>query len=330
MYKIKQLSEDFVVKEIITPRVVRKDGFLLYWMHKKEYTTSRAVHAIARALKIPPKFIGYAGNKDKNAVTQQLISVKGVPRKRVDDVSIKDIQLEYEGVSDSPISLGDHEGNSFEIIVRNIAKKDYDRMVHNKDRVPNFFGEQRFSKNNAEVGKLLVKKQFRKAAEILKKGSGEQEKKIKHYLEENKNDHVGAIRTIPKKTLRLYVHAYQSKLWNQTAEQLLKKKHSSLSQMTNIKVPIIGFGTDLKDKQVKETISRIMKKEKISKRDFIIKQIPELSAEGGERYLFTEPRNLDIGVLEDDEMNKKKKKVLLRFILPKGSYATVVVKYLLA
>ncbi len=72
-----------------------------------------------------------------------------------------------------------------------------------------------------------------------------------------------------------------------------------------------------------------MKNEKIKFYDFIIKSIPELTSEGGERALFANIKNFKLESVGNDELNKeKKKKIKIRFTLGKGSYATNVIKFL--
>ena len=74
MYKIKQIPEDFIVKEI-NDIILNNDGKYSYFLlKKKNYNTLNAIKAIAKKLKINEKDIGFAGNKDKEAVTKQTIS----------------------------------------------------------------------------------------------------------------------------------------------------------------------------------------------------------------------------------------------------------------
>lgn len=291
MYKIKQKPEDFVVNEITNVRPLKQGNFLLFRLKKKNYTTNKAVETIAKKLHIPPKFIGYAGNKDKKAITTQLVSIKGRNREGIENLKLKDISLIFEGYLDKPISLGDLKGNEF--VIRVITNK----KPRKAKKILNLFGEQRFGTNNKEVGKAIVKKDFKKAVKLL-------------GLDVKENDFVGALRTIPKKILRLYIHAYQSYLWNEMAKDNETAKYSK-----GKKLPIIGFATEPDEK-----INRILKKEGITTRDFIIRQIPELSSEGTERELYTEIKDLVI--------RKEKDSYILRFRLKKGSYATVVVDFL--
>ncbi len=325
MYKIKQVPEDFRVKEISNMALGKKGKYAYFVLKKRNYTTEKALRTISSYLHIDRKGFGYAGNKDKKAVTTQLCSVFGGIR----NIKLKDIETEIVGCGDEPVSLGDLESNEFEIMIRNLnnddlrlLKKNYEKLKKNKFKIINFFDEQRFSKNNVDVGKELIKGNFREAISLILENKGECEERIKEYLKDRPNDFIGALRIIPKKILHLYVHAFQSKLWNETANQL---KHSR----QNIRIPLVGFGTEFSNKKIESIMNDLMEKESIKQRDFIIKQIPELSSEGSERDLFTKIKNLKISESEKDELNKGKKKIKICFQLNKGAYATAAVKVLL-
>lgn len=321
-YQIKQTPEDFIVKEISDLKPAKEGDYAIFLLKKTNYTTERAVQQIANALHIDRKRIGYAGNKDKLAVTEQNISIKNIKKDKVENLKLKDIELKFIGYSKEPISLGDLEGNSFEIIVRNIGKSPICLK-----KIINYFGEQRFSRNNAEIGKAIIKKDFKKAVDRILENIRDQEKKVVEHLEKHKNDLVGALKTIPWKTLKLYVHAYQSELWNKTVTKYTKAPRR-LRALNNIKIPLIGFATEIKDKDVEKIVKKIMQNEQIEYNDFVIRAIPDLSSEGTERNLYTEVKDMDIGELKDDELNKGKKKIKVSFSLGKGSYATEVIKAL--
>ncbi len=320
MYQIKCFPQDFLVKEI--PLYNPEPGqYSYFWMKKTTYTTITAIQTIARALNINPKNIGFAGTKDKTAITEQVISIKSISWEKIKNLNLKDIKLSYISDGKTPLSLGDLKGNEFMIAVRNISpaeiKKAGEKSKHN---IPNLFGPQRFSKNNAEIGKAILKKDFKSAVNLIDHES------VKEFLKKYPNNCVGALRTLPKKLLKIYIHAYQSLLWNRTAEEYLKTRHNP----ENIKLPILGFAAEtesIKDSALKEIILDILNKEQLAERDFIIRQIPELSSEGGERELFIRPENFSIQI-EDDELNKGKFKAIVSFSLPKGSYATTVIEFI--
>ena len=312
MYIIKQLPEDFIVKEISSVKPGKEGKYSYFLLKKKNYTTIRALEHIAQALCIQLKKLGFAGNKDKTAITEQLCSAENIGKEKLEKVKLKDIEIKFLRKGDDPISLGILEGNEFEIIVRSIDKK-----PKQKTKFINFFGEQRFSKNNAEVGKAIVKKDFKKAVGLLLEGKGDAEKKLKEYLAKNQTNHVGALRTIPAKILKFYIHAYQSWIWNQIAKEHKEDERAEIQ--------LVGFGTIIED----QCMADFLLKEKLEPRDFIIREIPELSSEGSCREFTAEAKDLEIGKLEEDELNKGKKKALIKFKLPKGSYATEFIKALL-
>ena len=327
MYKIKQQPEDFIVKEISLVKKEEKGQYLYALLRKRQYTTLRAIDHIAEALGIPLKNIGFAGTKDKEAITDQLISIKGIAKKRLENLNLKDIALTYEGKGEKPISLGDLEGNAFTIIVRNIDEKEINNAKDKSTNlmIPNYYGEQRFGHQNSEIGRLIIKKKFKDAVSLLIKNDAELSHELQDYLSNNPNNYVGALNKINKKILRFYVHAYQSYLFNKLIFLFFRDNQDKQEQRI---MPIIGFGTETSDPEMNGLIKKIMEQEQITKRDFIIREFADLSAEGDKRNLFMEIDQFNLARSEDDEMNKGKKKVTITFTLKKGQYATVVIDYL--
>ena len=298
--RIKQIPEDFVVKEILDLEL--GDGSYTYFLLKKRnWNTLDAVNEIARKLDINSKRFGFAGNKDKKAVTEQYVSVLNVGRDNLEGLRIKDIEIKVIGKGEERINLGALEGNEFIITVR-----DLDEKRKGVDRVINYFDEQRFGvdRKNHLIGRCMVKKDFKGACNLL-------------GLNVEENDYVGALRRVSRRLLRFYICSYQSYLWNKTVERLGGDYG---------KIPTIGFLTEFDDKKVKEVVGGILKEEGIGLKEFIIRQMPELSLEGGERDMFSEVTDFKTLDFSEDELNKGKFKQIINFKLPKGSYATVVVK----
>ena len=160
------------------------------------------------------KDLGAAGNKDRRAITKQYISVKNAKEQKIESLNLKDIKLTFIGKRSDPISLGDNVGNKFELVVRNISKK----PTH-KNSFINYFGEQRFSKNNYEVGLHILKGEYKKAVKILITGNGDYEELIKLHLEKQPTDFVGAFKKIPYKLQKLLVHSVQAKIFNTLAKK---------------------------------------------------------------------------------------------------------------
>ena len=333
MYKFKQVPEDFVVIEIPSVKIEKQGRFIYFWMKKKGLNTLDVIKGLARQLRIKEKDIGFAGSKDKHAVTAQMLSIFGTKKEEVEKIKLENVYLEFRGYGNIPISLGDLQGNEFEIIIRNLGPEKIEKI----DYVENYFDEQRFSENNVTIGRHLLKKEFSKAVALI------DEFKVAKYLEQKPTDYVGALKVLPIRLLRMYVNAYQSYLWNKTVATYLEKKGKLLKKISysggelvfvsdtgkfkDLKVPLLGFGSEeVEEEEIQEIIDKIMEEESLSSADFIIKQIPELTLEGEWRNVLVEVKELNIGKKVADELNSGKKKAKVSFSLPKGSYATIVIK----
>ena len=335
MYRLKQVPEDFTVKEINGTAIGNAGKYTYFILKKKNYNTINALEAIAGSLRISQKNIGFAGNKDRNAVTEQFISIKN-GKKDFEKVLLKGITLKYVGKGDEEICLGRLKGNEFSIAIRNLEAKEIKKIeekAKNKQIfMPNYFGEQRFSKNNHLVGESIIKWDFKKAVELVLESNSEQNERIENHLQKQKNDFIGALKIIPFKMLKLYAHSYKSFLFNKALEEFIslsKKNNDKINYSENI--PIIGFSTELKNlknKQIKKIVEKITEQEKITERSFIIRAIPDLSPEGGERGAFIKINDFKIISVEKDELNDGKEKMSVSFSLPKGCYATVFIDFL--
>jgi len=315
MYILKQIPEDFKVKEIPLLELHPSGEYSYFELKKKNYNTLTAIRIIADKLNIHLKNIGFAGTKDKNAITEQAISIRYIKKEKISKLqTLNNIEVTYIGQGKKPLSLGDLKGNQFKIIVRNLDSDNI--QVRTIKKIPNYYGPQRFSTNNAKIGKYIIQKKFQKAIDLI------DNKELTDYKDFHPGDFAGALRTLPLKLRRFYIHAYQSKLWNTTVKAYLKTM-----PLKNEKIPIVGFATKIQDNPVGELIKNIIKKENITVRDFIIKQIPELSEEGTERDLYIKIEKVKIH-MDKDERNKGKTKAQLEFTLPKASYATTLIDYL--
>lgn len=327
-YKIKQKPEDFIVEEIPLLKDEGKGDYTYFTLEKTGLNTLQAAELIAAKLGISIKQIGWAGNKDKHAITTQLISLNKAQPEKAQNLNISGIKLSYAGRGTEAVAVGKLKANKFTITLRNLAESDCAQILKNAARLkknsysmPNYFDEQRFSAKNPELGRMIVQGKINEA--------------IKKFPEEN-------LRRMHKSQLLLYVHAYQSLLFNRMLASHIKKhsrNHSAVKysrgemlfpaqKMPNCKIPIIGFGTETTKGEISELMLEEMKAEGITPRNFIIRQLPEATSEGSLRAAFVSIKNLEIGCVEQDELNEGAKKSKISFTLPKGSYATIAVKML--
>ncbi|MBI2667819.1 tRNA pseudouridine(13) synthase TruD [Candidatus Woesearchaeota archaeon] len=322
MYKIKHKIDDFCVEESVKLDLTsKKKDYTYFILEKRNWNTNDAIKAIASRLKVKPNRFNVAGIKDRKAITRQYVSAYRINKNELENLKIKDLKIIFVGYGEERLKLGQIECNNFKIIVRNLDKK-YDKIKF----IENYFDDQRFGGKNIILGKALVKKEFRKACYSLR-------------LRWKEGDYVNPLRTLGKKLLRFYINSYQSLLFNEVLRIYFSRRYKdfknveyshgefifSSDKIKNIKVPILGFLTEFDNEEIKEIYEDIMRKEEISKENFIIRQIPEISSEGNERDLIVDIKDLDCRY-ENDELNKGKLKAILEFSLPKGSYATLVVK----
>ena len=336
MHVIKHIPEDFIVSEIPLPDLPTPGDYAIFEMKKREHTTPDAVRRLSEEMRLPLRNFGFAGNKDRNAITAQCISVfKG--HKEMESIQIRGITLVFKGYSSKNIALGDLLGNAFIITVRcmddDAIKRIRDFEKENKGKpilMPNYYGPQRFSSANHLIGREIVRKDFKAAIDLVLAHDHEHSRFLEGYLKENPNNAIGALRLLPQSTLRMYIHAYQSYLFNVMLKRVIDETKNNKLQESPI-LPLIGFGTETDEynESVQEIINTALKGEKITQRDFISRQMPELSSEGDSREAFFTAPDFNIQEEGDDEYFKGMKKMKVSFTLQKSCYATTLLSYAL-
>lgn len=337
---IKAEPEDFIVEEIPKQWItnhLKKGQYTYFRLTKRDLTTEEAITRIARRLNRPRKLFGYAGTKDRRAVTTQYCSVKGAFR----TLQLDGLSAEPVGAGQEPISLGDLLGNRFTIRV-----KDADKAPAQLECVPNYFDEQRFGStgSNADIGKAIIAGDFKNAAERAMEADQKFAQLAMAHLGQYKNDFIGALRLLPKKTALLFLHSFQSMLFNELLDSVIRSRSQDIREieisplgrfavlesvpigMMGLELPVAGFGTELaevKDTEIRKLAEQILSSRNLSPRDFLIRQMPELSAEGILRNAFAAVEGLSV----QQEMPCQ---YLIGFSLPPGSYATLVIKAMFA
>ncbi|AFD00241.1 putative tRNA pseudouridine synthase D [Methanocella conradii HZ254] len=285
------------------------------------------------------------------------------------DINIKNIVLDKEGLS--------------------MRVKAIDESIARAGGVPNFFGYQRFGIVRPVthlVGKKLVQgdvegaamayiaasfpgemEENRKARDLVFKTKDfkeglklyplnlRYERAMMHYLVEHPGDYAGAFRALSPRLLKLFVHAYQSYLFNRllsrrmldgislvepvegdvicfadgrgvadvsklevvTGRNLADVRFLIKRHRAFVTLPLIGKDTALDGGITGEEERRILEEEGITPADFAIAAMPDLASSGSRReaMLGVKP---NIAVY-DGVANVK-------FFLPKGSYATTVLR----
>ncbi|MFA5931303.1 MAG: tRNA pseudouridine(13) synthase TruD [archaeon] len=208
--RVKQRYSDFVVEEVLTDgEVCTVERFTKTWQERGEQKemvvpergeeehllvnlekintdTSAALALLARGLNLSKQRIGYAGLKDKRAITCQRISLYMPDPERVKRFGVKGLEIRNPRWSANKVELGELKGNKFVITIRDISvseeeiKKIVEEFITQaKKGLPNFFGMQRFGGKRQithRVGKLMLEDKFEEAIILYLTDTYEDEK----------------------------------------------------------------------------------------------------------------------------------------------------------
>jgi len=375
MFKIKAKPEDFFVKEIIDIPLKDKGEYAYYRLKKKDRNTVDIVRELAQKFRLPVKDITFAGLKDKNAVTEQYLAIKGLknPPERVEGDSYK---LTLVGFADQPLELGKFKGNYFEIVVRNLTKRERENAERNipfveKYGFANYFGEQRFGsiKNAKEfLIKHLLRHKYEEALreyllsysdwrmkrrlkklwgnwrEFLKAmpKAATYERKVVEELAKGVS-FKQAFMALPKNVRLMFAFTFQSYLWNRYLYRFVvryfphcrvpagikdweyafytKMNDAIFEEIKDLEIPYLGIEYKPQNSKVERVIREILEEEGIT---------PEILKE--ERIgikLFTDGVRKAIAIPQGLRMERvSRSAVKLSFVLPPGSYATVLLRKL--
>jgi tRNA pseudouridine13 synthase len=352
---IKEKFEDFIVREIMKKPIKKQGAYTYFILKKKNWTTMDAINSIAKHCHTSWKRFAFAGTKDRSAITEQLVSAKGVSEEALKGVKIKDIELRDFFANDEPLRLGNLIGNEFIVTVRNYECKDIKKSLKDFKELCekgflNFFGEQRFGiqrPNNHFIGKSILRENYEEALkELLAKTyeqEGEESGKARQYLWDNwkdwagalekfpkyltiermvlnhlakyPNDYVNSIRRLPKNIAKILVYSYQSYLFNLALSELYEK-----GLISDFELILPGHESDLKSMGA-AVYEKILQAENITLSDFKVASYPEISSRGAMRKTLIYPKNFKI-------IEIKKDYYTISFELEKSSYATIILREL--
>lgn len=162
---IRTTPDDFIVEEIPAYPFSGKGEHLFVTIRKAGRTTMDVAKELARAFGADPRGVGYAGMKDKHAITTQTISIP-VPM-AVDfepllaKATLPGVEILDARRHDNKLKPGHLDGNRFRLRLR-CASVDQALIVRDKlvetARVgaPNLFGPQRFGRDGTNPTRALA------------------------------------------------------------------------------------------------------------------------------------------------------------------------------
>ncbi len=153
---LRRQPEDFIVREWLGFEADGEGDHWLLTIRKRGANTAWVAKQLARLANVHPRDVGFAGLKDRNAVTEQSFSVptrSAVPNWLI--VSGDGFEVVRAQRHRRKLKRGALQGNDFEIVIRDFTGSHSEieaRLATLAARgVPNYFGPQRFGH---ELGNL--------------------------------------------------------------------------------------------------------------------------------------------------------------------------------
>ncbi|EXJ12063.1 tRNA pseudouridine(13) synthase TruD [Nitrincola nitratireducens] len=162
--RIREQPSDFCVEEILGFEPDGEGEHVFVLIQKTGENTEWVARQLAKFTGTNPRDIGYAGKKDRHAITQQWFSfkhpIKAPPIRwsLFETSTIKVLQHTRHG---RKLKTGVLQGNRFELLLRNVTEPlalvERFKAIQ-KAGVPNYFGEQRFGQayGNITQGEALL------------------------------------------------------------------------------------------------------------------------------------------------------------------------------
>ena len=340
--------------------------------------------------------MGFAGMKDKKALTRQWICIANMDSedqfKQVENLDIYKTDFLKVVRGRKKLRMGQLKGNKFRILIRDIDDIEKSADIANEvlkelqvTGVPNYFGWQRFGKprtNTHLVGEALIENDLEKAVgryiggpseeeheenqkarqayddgnleeslNLMGKGMRYEKMMIRELIKDSKKGELtdksykNALHALPKPLQRMFVHAYQSYLFNEAVsnrvamginkyiegdiiidneEHIVYDKTPEEYQKlidnfdANPTCPLYGTKVPYAGGAVGEMEENVLKGYNLDKSDFEVPKMPRLGSHGLRRSMRFQV--WDASATPTDEG------VLCEFSINKGSYATAVLR----
>lgn len=166
---LKLEPEDFRVDEIPAYPPAGSGEHLLVQVEKRNHTTPRMVRALAKHLRLAEFDVGVAGMKDRRALTRQWLSLPASCEKLLADFHMEGVRLLQVARHTNKLKTGHLKGNRFRILLRDCTPAAVADIRARAERlltsgVPNYFGPQRFGQDGSSLAEGLEILQGRRGA----------------------------------------------------------------------------------------------------------------------------------------------------------------------
>ncbi len=385
--RLKTIPEDFRVRELLQWPEATNGDYVVHLVHKEKLSTPEALSLLAREADVDRGAIAYAGLKDRQAVTDQYVTIE----RRAVELRLPNLRVQPVGTTDRPLTSRLSSGNAFTIVVRDLEphraaqlRRALPSLV--KTGFPNYFDDQRFGclrhgqgfpmlsvllgdheralqqfiaepSPVAITGDVKLKRtlqlRWRDWETCARIARGPVYEPIFTHLLAQPDDFRGALECVPLRQRVIHAFAYQSFLWNRAVSGLLhggvnsaqRLRLSTLAgdlvawkylapdreeKLKVMQTPLFGPDGDGGSEPFKRAMIEELRGAGLRRDDFARNQVPGMIWKEEPRDVLIKPADVADVRLEPDEMNDGRVKATLQFSLPRGAYATMLIKRLFA
>ena len=162
-WRLRARPEDFVVDEVPLFEPSGEGGHTYVHVEKRLRTTEQVARWLARSAAVSPRDVGYAGRKDRVAVTRQWFSVPGLSPDVARSLADEGVRVLDAIPHGHKLRTGALRGNRFTLRVSEVSEAALAGAPARLEElvargVPNRFGAQRFGRtgDNAEQARALL------------------------------------------------------------------------------------------------------------------------------------------------------------------------------
>lgn len=385
--RLKTIPEDFCVRELLQWPEVPGGDYIVHQLHKEKLSTPEALALLVREARVNRGAIAYAGLKDRQAVTDQFVTIE----RQAVEVKLPNLRVHPVGTTDRPITSRQSAGNAFEIVIRDLTPPRAAALRRGmpsllKTGFPNYFDDQRFGCLRHGQGfpmRSVLLGDFERALQQfiaepspvaisgdvkLKKtlqlrwgdwetcariARGPAYEPIFGHLLANPDDFRGALEHVPLRQRVIHAFAFQSLLWNRAVSRLLRGGVNSAQRLRLATIagdllawkylapereeklvamltPLFGPEGDGGSEPFRRAMHEELREAGIGRDDFARHAVPGMIWKAEPRDVLVKPTDVADVRIEPDEIHRGKVKASLRFSLPRGAYATMMIKRLFA